>query len=221
MLAFLAEIDWGDVAEAGVDTLTMLGWALGFTILIGLPLGILLYLTGQPRLLYAPLLHRVLSLLVNVMRSLPFIIWLIVMIPFTTLITGTSLGVQGTIPPLVAGCAPFFARLVETSLREVDHGLVEANWAMGGNTWQLIWYTLLPESRSGLIAAVTVTAIVLVDYTSMAGVIGGGGLGDLAIRFGYQRFQMDVMAVTVVLLIELVQILQMSGDRLVRRMSRK
>lgn len=221
MLAFLAEIDWRDVAEAGIDTLTMLGWALGFTILIGLPLGILLYLTGQPRLLYAPLLHRVLSLLVNIMRSLPFIILLIVMIPFTTLITGTSLGVQGTIPPLVVGCAPFFARLVETSLREVDHGLVEANWAMGGNTWQLIWHTLLPESRSGLIAAVTVTAIVLVDYTSMAGVIGGGGLGDLAIRFGYQRFQTDVMAVTVVLLIALVQILQMSGDRLVRRMSRK
>lgn len=159
MFAFLAGIDWGDVAEAGVDTVTMLGWALGFTVLIGLPLGVILYLTGQPRLLYAPLLHRVLSLLVNVMRSLPFIILLIVMIPLTTLITGTSLGVQGTIPPLVAGCAPFFARLVETSLREVDHGLVEASWAMGGSTWQLIWYTLLPESRSGLIAAVTVTAI--------------------------------------------------------------
>ncbi|WP_308538186.1 methionine ABC transporter permease [uncultured Kluyvera sp.] len=216
MLAFLAGIDWNDVAQAGLDTLIMLGWALGFTVLIGLPLGVILYLTGQPRLLY-----RVLSLLVNIMRSLPFIILLIVMIPLTTLITGTSLGVQGTIPPLVAGCAPFFARLVETSLREVDHGLIEANWAMGGDTWQLIWHTLLPESRGGLIAALTVTSIVLVDYTSMAGVIGGGGLGDLAIRFGYQRFQTDVMAVTVVLLIALVQVLQMSGDRLVRRMSRK
>jgi len=221
MFEFLAQIDWGDVAEACIDTLTMLGWALGFTVLIGLPLGVVLYLTGQPRLFNAPVLHRTLSLLVNIMRSLPFIILLIVMIPLTTLITGTSLGVQGTIPPLVAGCAPFFARLVETSLREVDHGLVEASWAMGGNTWQLIWHTLLPESRSGLIAAVTVTSIVLVDYTSMAGVIGGGGLGDLAIRFGYQRFQTDVMVVTVVLLIALVQVLQMSGDRLVRRMSRK
>jgi D-methionine transport system permease protein len=146
---------------------------------------------------------------------------LIVMIPVTTLITGTSLGVQGTIPPLVAGCAPFFARLVESALREVDHGLVEASWSMGGNTAQLIWHTLLPESRAGLLAAVTVTAILLVDYTSMAGVIGGGGLGDLAIRFGYQRFQTDVMVVTVLLLIALVQILQMSGDRLVRYMSRK
>ena len=221
MLAFLAGIDWNDVSQAGLDTLIMLGWALGFTVLIGLPLGVILYLTGQPRLLHAPVLHRVLSLLVNIMRSLPFIILLIVMIPLTTLITGTSLGVQGTIPPLVAGCAPFFARLVETSLREVDHGLIEANWAMGGDTWQLIWHTLLPESRGGLIAAVTVTPLVLVDYTSMAAVIRGGGLGDLAIRFGYQRFQTDVMAVTVVLLIALVQVLQMSGDRLVRRMSRK
>lgn len=132
MLAFLAGIDWNDVAQAGLDTLIMLGWALGFTVLIGLPLGVILYLTGQPRLLHTPLFHRVLSLLVNIMRSLPFIILLIVMIPLTTLITGTSLGVQGTIPPLVAGCAPFFARLVETSLREVDHGLIEANWAMGG-----------------------------------------------------------------------------------------
>ena len=121
----------------------------------------------------------------------------------------------------IVSCIGNDLNTVETSLREVDHGLIEANWAMGGDTWQLIWHTLLPESRGGLIAAVTVTAIVLVDYTSMAGVIGGGGLGDLAIRFGYQRFQTDVMAVTVVLLIALVQILQMSGDRLVRRMSRK
>lgn len=221
VLEFFAEIDWSDVTQAAIDTLTMLGWSLGFTVLIGLPLGIVLYLSGQPRLLHAPRLYRLLSLAVNVLRSLPFIILLIVMIPVTTFITGTSLGVQGTIPPLVVGCAPFFARLVETALREVDHGLVEASWSMGGNTWQLIWHTLLPESRSGLVAAVTVTAILLVDYTSMAGVIGGGGLGDLAIRFGYQRFQTDVMVVTVLLLIALVQILQMSGDRLVRSISRK
>ncbi|MDU2191336.1 MAG: methionine ABC transporter permease, partial [Klebsiella pneumoniae] len=183
LLAFFAEIDWNDVAQAALDTLTMLAWSLGWTVLLGLPLGIVLYLTGEPRLLYAPRLYRLLSLCVNVLRSLPFIILLIVMIPVTTLLTGTSLGVEGTIPPLVAGCAPFFARLVETALREVEHGLVEASWSMGGSTWQLIWHTLLPESRAGLIAAVTVTAILLVDYTSMAGVIGGGGLGDLAIRF--------------------------------------
>lgn len=221
LLAFFAQIDWSDVAQAALDTLTMLAWSLGWTVLLGLPLGIVLYLTGEPRLLYAPRLYRLLSLRVNVLRSLPFIILLIVMIPLTTLLTGTSLGVEGTIPPLVAGCAPFFARLVETALREVEHCLVEASWSMGGSTWQLIWHTLLPESRAGLIAAVTVTAILLVDYTSMAGVIGGGGLGDLAIRFGYQRFQTDVMVVTVLMLIALAQLLQMSGDRLVRYVSRK
>ena len=129
MLEFFADIDWSDVTQAGIDTLIMLGWSLGFTVLFGLPLGIVLYLTGQPQLLHAPRLYRLLSLCVNVLRSLPFIILLIVMIPVTTLITGTSLGVQGTIPPLVAGCAPFFARLVESALREVDHGLVEASWS--------------------------------------------------------------------------------------------
>ncbi len=137
LLAFFAQIDWSDVAQAALDTLTMLAWSLGWTVLLGLPLGIVLYLTGEPRLLYAPRLYRLLSLCVNVLRSLPFIILLIVMIPLTTLLTGTSLGVEGTIPPLVAGCAPFFARLVETALREVEHGLVEASWSMGGSTGSL------------------------------------------------------------------------------------
>ncbi|MHC6225502.1 methionine ABC transporter permease [Pseudomonas sp. X10] len=221
MNELLANLDWGEIGQACVDTLSMLGAALGFTVLLGLPLGVLLYLTGQRQLLANAPLYRSLSVVVNVLRSLPFIILLIVLIPLTTLITGTSLGVRGTIPPLVIGCTPFFARLVETALREVDRGLVEAGQSMGGSTGQIIWYTLLPEARTGLIAAVTVTAIVLVDYTAMAGVIGGGGLGDLAIRFGYQRFQTDVMVVTVLLLILLVQALQMSGDRLVRHFTRR
>ncbi|MDU9393594.1 methionine ABC transporter permease [Pseudomonas japonica] len=221
MNQWLVNLNWGEIAQASLETLSMLAAALGFTVLLGLPLGVLLYLTGQRQLLARPALYRVMSLLVNVLRSLPFIILLIVLIPLTTLLTGTSLGVRGTIPPLVAGCTPFFARLVETALREVDRGLVEASQAMGGSTWQIIRYTLLPESRTGLIAAVTVTAIVLVDYTAMAGVIGGGGLGDLAIRFGYQRFQTDVMVVTVLLLILLVQALQVSGDRLVRHFTRR
>ncbi|MDZ3992939.1 methionine ABC transporter permease [Pseudomonas sp. Teo4] len=221
MNELLANLDWGEIAQACLDTLSMLGAALGFTVLFGLPLGVLLYLTGQRQLLANGPLYRALSVVVNVLRSLPFIILLIVLIPLTTLLTGTSLGVKGTIPPLVVGCTPFFARLVETALREVDRGLVEASQAMGGSIRQIIWHTLLPEARTGLIAAVTVTAIVLVDYTAMAGVIGGGGLGDLAIRFGYQRFQTDVMVVTVLLLILLVQALQMSGDRLVRHFTRR
>ncbi|MFS2127666.1 methionine ABC transporter permease [Pseudomonas sp. Pseusp97] len=221
MDGWFRNLDWHDLAQACLDTLAMLGGALAFTVLLGLPLGVLLYLTGKRQLHAKPGLYRALSVVVNMLRSLPFIILLIVLIPVTTLITGTSLGVAGAIPPLVVGCTPFFARLVETALREVDRGLVEATQAMGASTLQIIWHTLLPEARTGLIAAVTVTAIVLVDYTAMSGVIGGGGLGDLAIRFGYQRFQTDVMIITVALLILLVQALQMSGDRLVARYTRR
>jgi len=221
MSEWLKHLNWAEIGLACLDTLSMLSASLAFTVLLGLPLGVLLYVTGKQQLHARPGLYRALSVVVNILRSLPFIILLIVLIPLTTLLTGTSLGVAGAIPPLVVGCTPFFARLVETSLREVDRGLVEATQAMGGNTWQIIWHTLLPESRTGLIAAVTVTAIVLVDYTAMAGVIGGGGLGDLAIRFGYQRFQTDVMVVTVTLLVVLVQALQMSGDRLVLHYTRR
>ncbi|MGY4533119.1 D-methionine transport system permease protein [Pseudomonas sp. TE3786] len=221
MNELLANIDWSEIAQACLDTLSMLGAALGFTVLLGLPLGVLLFLTGQRRLHASPKVYRLLSVVANVLRSMPFIILLIVLIPLTTVIAGTSLGVPGAIPPLVVGCTPFFARLVESALREVDRGLLEAVQSMGASTRQIIFLTLLPEARTGLIAAVTVTAIVLVDYTAMAGVVGGGGLGDLAIRFGYQRFQTDVMVVTVLLLIVLVQTLQMSGDRLVRHYTRR
>ncbi|MCY1412185.1 Methionine import system permease protein MetP [compost metagenome] len=221
MDGWLHNLDWNDLGQACLDTLAMLGGSLAFTVLLGLPLGVVLYLTGKRQLHEKAGFYRGLSAVVNTLRSLPFIILLIVLIPVTTLLTGTSLGVAGAIPPLVVGCTPFFARLVETALREVDRGLVEATQAMGASTWQIIWHTLLPEARTGLIAAVTVTAIVLVDYTAMSGVIGGGGLGDLAIRFGYQRFQTDVMIVTVALLILLVQALQMSGDRLVARYTRR
>lgn len=221
MLELLSHLNWAEIAGACLATLSMLGVALGFTVLLGMPLGVLMFLTGKQQLHASPGVYRVLSMLVNVFRSLPFIILLIVLIPLTAFLTGTSLGVKGAIPPLVAGCTPFFARLVEIALREVDHGVVEATQAMGASTWQVVWHTLLPEARTGLIAAITVTAIVLVDYTAMAGVIGGGGLGDLAIRFGYQRFQTDVMVVTVALLVLLVQGLQISGDRLVLRYSRR
>jgi len=151
----------------------------------------------------------------------PFIILLIVMIPLTVLLVGTSLGVAGAIPPLVVGAAPFFARLVETALREVDRNTIEAVQAMGATTRDLVFRALLPEALPGIIAAATVTAIALVSFTAMAGAVGAGGLGDLAIRFGYQRFQTDVMLVTVVLLLVLVQFLQMAGDRLVRHFTRR
>ncbi len=217
----LANVDWYEIWLASFETLMMLGGSLLFTVVLGLPLGVLLFLTGPKQMFDQKALYSVLSLVTNILRSLPFIILLIVMIPFTVMITGTSLGVAGAIPPLVVGATPFFARLVETALREVDKGIIEATQAMGATTRQIIMSALLPEARPGILAAVTVTAITLVSYTAMAGVVGAGGLGDLAIRFGYQRFQTDVMVVTVVLLLVLVQVLQMVGDRLVVHYSRK
>lgn len=221
MNELIANIDWYEIWLASLDTLMMLGGSLLFTVLLGLPLGVLLFLTSPRQLFESRAVYSLLSLVVNVLRSLPFIILLIVMIPFTVLITGTSLGVAGAIPPLVVGATPFFARLVETALREVDRGIIEATQAMGATTRQIVVNALLPEARPGIIAAITVTAITLVSYTAMAGVVGAGGLGDLAIRFGYQRFQTDVMVVTVVLLLVLVQILQTVGDKLVVHFSRK
>ncbi len=216
-----ANVDWADIGKATIDTLLMLGGSMILTVILGVPLGVLLYLSGKGRLAANPVLNAVLSFVVNVLRSVPFIILLIVMLPVTVLLVGTSLGVAGAIPPLVVGAAPFYARLVETALREVDKGVVEATQAMGGSTYQIVTRALLPEAMPGIIAGATVTAIALVSYTAMAGVVGAGGLGDLAIRFGYQRFQTDVMAVTVVLLLILVQILQMIGDRLVAKVSHR
>ncbi|WLD59696.1 ABC transporter permease [Salinispirillum sp. LH 10-3-1] len=221
MSALLVNVDWYDIGWATMDTLMMLGGSLLFTVLLGLPLGVLLFLTSPRQMFERKVLYQVLSVLVNALRSLPFIILLIVMIPLTLVITGTSLGVAGAIPPLVAGATPFFARLVESALREVDKGIIEATQAMGASTRQIIVHALLPEARPGIIAATTVTAITLVSYTAMAGVVGAGGLGDLAVRFGYQRFQTDVMVVTVVLLLLLVQVLQSLGDRLVLHFSRR
>lgn len=219
--SLFANIDWSEIGQATIDTLLMLGGALVASIVVGLPLGVLLFLTGRGQLLEQRAVNVSLSFLVNVLRSVPFIILLIVMIPFTVAIVGTSLGVAGAIPPLVVGTAPFFARLVETALREVDRGIIEACQAMGATTRQIVTGALLPEALPGIIAGSTVTAIALVSYTAMAGVIGAGGLGDLAVRFGYQRFQTDVMVVTVALLLVLVQGLQMLGDHFVTRFSRR
>lgn len=221
MSGFFVNIDWPEIGRATADTLLMLGGSMVLTVLLGVPLGVLLYLSGKGRLAANPIVNALLSLVVNVLRSVPFIILLIVMLPVTVLLVGTSLGVAGAIPPLVVGAAPFYARLVETALREVDKGVVEATQAMGGSTFQIVTRALLPEAMPGIVAGATVTAIALVSYTAMAGVVGAGGLGDLAIRFGYQRFQTDVMVVTVVLLLILVQALQMLGDRLVAAVSHR
>ena len=221
MSGWFENIVWQDIAIATRDTLVMLGGSLTLSIALGLPLGVLLYLTSEGKLAQNKLVNRLLGIGVNLLRSIPFIILLILMIPLTVLLIGTSLGVAGAIPPLVVGAAPFYARLVETALREVDRTTIEAVQAMGATPLQTVTGALIPEAMPGLISGATVTAVALVSSTAMAGVVGAGGLGDLAIRFGYQRFQTDVMIVTVALLVLLVHLIQAGGDALVRHYSRR
>ncbi|MBV8047612.1 MAG: ABC transporter permease [Paludibacterium sp.] len=216
-----SDVVWPEIGQGLIDTLVMSGVSLVFAVLLGLPLGVLLFLSGRRQLLQHHGVHAGLSAVVNGLRSVPFIILLIVMIPFTVLLIGTSIGVAGAVPPLVISAAPFYARLVENVLREVDRGLFDACQAMGATTRQIIFGALLPESLPGLVAAATVTGVALVSYSAMAGAIGGGGLGDLAIRYGYQRFQVDVMVITVALMVVLVQLLQWAGDRLTLHFTRK
>lgn len=215
------DIIWSEVLTATWDTLYMVGISTVLSLLIGLPLGILLLLCSPEHLLSNKWLYQSLSILVNVFRSIPFIILMIAIIPFTEWLIGTSIGVNAAMVPLVIGAAPFFARLAETALREVDGGVIEAAQSMGASTWQIIVRVLLPEARAGLISAVTITAVALVSYSAMSGVIGGGGLGDLAIRYGYERFQTDVMVVTIIILIFLVQLMQIIGDKWVQRVARR
>lgn len=214
-------VDPSEIWQATQDTLTMLGLSTLFTILIGLPLGIILFMTSNGQILQNRLVYLVLSVVVNVLRSVPFVILMIMLMPLTKILVGTTIEVKGAIPPLVIAAAPFFARLVETTLREVDKGVIEAARAMGASNWQIIRKVLLREATPGLLAGITITTVTLVSYTAMSGYIGGGGLGDLAIRYGFQRFKFDVMVVTVFILTILVMLLQTVGDRLVLRFSRK
>jgi len=189
--------------------------------LIGIPLGVYLHLTGASGVLPKPGVHHALGVIVNSVRSTPFIILLVAVIPFTRWITGSSIGTAAAVVPLTLASAPFVARLVESALREVEHGLVEAAQAMGASTSQIVFKVLLPEAAPGIVAAVTITLVSLTGYSAMAGAIGGGGLGDLGIRYGYQRFLPEVMLAVVIVLIVLVQSVQSAGDRLVRSLSHK
>ncbi|KFN10510.1 methionine ABC transporter permease MetI [Paenibacillus macerans] len=214
-------VDWPEMGTATIDTLKMMGYASLFTFLIGLPLGVLLFTCSRSPSAVLGWIYRIASFIVNILRSVPFIILIVALIPVTRAIMGVSTGVEGTIPPLVIGAAPFFARLVETALREVDRGVIEASQAMGASSFQIIRKVLLPESLPGLIAGMTITVVTLVSYTAMSGMVGGGGLGDLAIRYGYYRYESGVMLVSVVFMVILVQVLQMLGDRLVIFFTRK
>lgn len=216
-----SQLSWEEIGTSALETVQMMAASALFTLILGLPLGVLLFLASRSTSGLMRTLYAVLSFIVNILRSVPFIILLVALIPVTRAIVGTSIGVMGTIPPLVIGAAPFFARLVETSLREVDKGVIEAAQAMGASTGQIIRRVLLREAMPGLIAALTITIVTLVSYSAMSGMIGGGGLGALAINYGYYRYDLAVEIVAVVLMIILVQLLQMAGDRLVRHYTRK
>lgn len=203
------------------ETLVMVGIAGAIGTLLGLPLGIYLRLSDTGGVLANPVANKVIGVLVNAVRSTPFIILLVAIIPFTRFIAGSSIGTLAAVVPLTIASAPFVARLVETALREVDHGLVEAAQAMGATTGQIVWKVLLPEALPGIVAGVTITLVSLTGYSAMAGAIGGGGLGDLGIRYGYQRFLPEVMLAVVLVLIAFVQALQSLGDWAVRRLSHR
>ena len=209
------------ISASFVETLIMVLISGGIGAALGIPLGILLFITDKKSFLPMPKFNFVLSIVINALRSVPFIILLVAIIPFTRLVVGSSIGTAAAIVPLTISVAPFIARIVETSLREVDKGLVEAAQAMGATNLQIVLKVLLPEARPGILAGLTISVVSLIGYSAMAGVVGGGGLGDLGIRYGYQRFMPEVMWPVVLVLIVLVQGLQSLGDYLVRRLSHK
>ncbi|KOC88792.1 methionine ABC transporter permease [Winslowiella iniecta] len=215
------ETFWDLMLNATLETVYMVAVAALFTVAMGLPLGIILFITRKDGIHPAATLNRLLSGLVNIGRSLPFIVLLIALIPFTRLIIGTTLGTTAAIVPITLGAFPFFARIVENALDEVDKGRIEAILSMGGTGWHIVSKVLLPEALPALLAGITLTTVLLIGFSSMAGVIGGGGLGDLAIRYGYQRFNNQIMIGTVVTLIVLVQLVQTLGDRLVRSLAHR
>lgn len=207
--------------ESFLETLIMVGLSGVIGAAFGIPLGILLNVTDSSGVHPMPVFNKILGWIINAVRSTPFIILLVAIIPLTRLIAGTSIGTAAAVVPLTISVAPFIARLVETSLREVDKGLVEAAQAMGATNLQIVTKVLLPEARPGIVAGLTISLVSLVGYSAMAGAIGGGGLGDMGIRYGYQRFMPDVMLAVVVILIGFVQLMQSLGDWLVKRLSHK
>ncbi|KQQ34477.1 MULTISPECIES: methionine ABC transporter permease [Rhizobium/Agrobacterium group] len=209
------------LTKALTQTLQMVAIAGLIGSAIGLPIGIFLATSGRGELFPAPAANRVIGLIVNAARSTPFIILVVAIIPFTRLITGTSIGTNAAIVPLTIATIPFFARLVEAAIREIDSGLIEAARAMGASPMQIVFKVLLAEARPGLILALTMTMVSLIGYSAMVGAVGGGGLGDLGIRYGYQRFMPEVMLAVVVVLIVLVQLVQSAGDSLARRFDRR
>jgi D-methionine transport system permease protein len=207
--------------KASLETFYMVSVTTVLTTIAGVPLGVLLVVTRPGHILESRGLSRALGFAVNAVRSIPFPIFIVFVIPLTRLVVGTSIGATAVIVPLSLAAFVFLARLTETALLEVPFGVIEAARSMGATNWRIISRVMLPEAMPGLLMALTVTVITLISYSAMAGAVGGGGLGDLAIRYGYQRYQKDIMWVTVVILVVAVQLVQSAGDSLTRRFSRR
>ena len=212
-ISMLAKETWTTIYRT--LTSTTLAYALG------LPMGIALVLTAADGLKPNVVIYKILDFIVNIVRSVPFIILLIMLMPFTKLIVGKSYGPAATVVPLTIAAAPFIARLVESSLLEVDKGVIEAAQSMGASTWHIVWKVLLAEARVSLIVGGTIALATILGYSAMSGAVGGGGLGDVAIRYGYHRYQVDIMMVTVVLLVALVQVMQYIGTKISRKMDKR
>lgn len=204
-----------------LETVQMTVISTVVSVLLGVPLGVILVITSRGHIMQNEAVNKVLGAIVNATRSIPFIILMVAIIPFTRLVAGTSIGTTAACVPLTLAAIPFLARLVETAIKEVNGGVIEAAQSMGATPLQIIWKVLLPEALPTLIDNITVLIVNLISYSAMAGAIGGGGLGDIAIRYGYQRFQGDVMLATIIILIVLVQVIQSLGDYLSRKVNKK
>ena len=209
------------ISKALGETVYMVFVAMIIATIIGIPLGVLLHTTAKHQILECMPLNRVLAAVVNAVRSIPFIILMVAIIPFTRFVVNTSIGTTAAMVPLIIASIPFIARQVETSIKEVPEGVVEAAEAMGASPLQIIWHVMLPEARASIAAQLTTVIISLVGESAMAGAIGGGGLGDLAIRYGYQRCHADVMLATVIVLIILVQLVQFAGNRIAKTLDKR
>ena len=209
------------MAEGTGATLYMTLMSTLFGYILGLPMGIILVVTAPKGLRPNQVVYRILDVIVNINRSIPFLILMILIMPFTRILVGKTYGTTATIVPLALAAAPFIARMVESSLLEVDHGVIEAAQSMGASLWTIIWKVLLAEARTSLIVGATIALGTILGYSAMAGTIGGGGLGDIAMRYGYYRYQADIMIIAVVLLVLLVQILQVVGMILSKKLDRR
>lgn len=209
------------ILDSTLETLYMVFFSTIFSLLIGFPIGVLLVVTKEGNIMEKPKLNKVLEVVINTLRSFPFIILMICLFPLSRIVVGTTIGSTAAIVPLSISAAPFVARMIEGALNEVDKGLIEASSSMGASNSTIIWKVMIPETMPHIIHGITVTVISLIGFSAMAGTIGAGGLGDLAIRFGYQRFKTDIMIYSVIVIILLVQLLQSFGNYLVNRIKKK